>query len=367
MKIAIACNHAFPGVGGSEYVIKHISDYLIKNNHEVCIFARKNKNRTKYKTDIKFSEYIPGDFKHFYSRLTTYKPDLTFIYSDVFDYFRNLITTRNPFRLIVALCGANWIYSQNSQNLFYQNLHNIERIVCHSTHERDYQLCSVDPFLKKTVIIPNGIDISEFDNSKLTRQDLLPQHEEKQWILNVSNFFPGKNQKYIIPILNNLPQNKEYVYVQINSDIDFQIGQQLEDEWKKITTTKLNKNIHLVHKKNVSREHVVAFIKQSNAFILPSNKEVAPISIVECMAASLPWVSMDVGNVRDLKGGKYIPAIKDSKYNSILDDRVSRVFSNYLQELLMMPVIAEQGRKQIERELNWNKILPMYENIFEKK
>jgi glycosyltransferase involved in cell wall biosynthesis len=44
-------------------------------------------------------------------------------------------------------------------------------------------------------------------------------------------------------------------------------------------------------------------LARADAFLFPSRIECAPLVIVEAMAAGVPWVSYDVGNVRELAGG----------------------------------------------------------------
>ena len=274
---------------------------------------------------------------------------------------------KNKFRLIVALCGANWIHSNRSfANIFYRNSANVEKIICHSKYERDYKLCTVDRLKDKMTIIPNGVDLEDFDDNNMTRNDLASDISSKRWILNVSNFFPGKGQNHLIDILRLLPDPDEFVYIQVSHDIDFAVGQQNELEWKKHATVKLgDRGISFRLMKNISREHVIGFFKHSNVFAFVSEKEVAPIVLLESMASGLPWVATNIGNAAGLEGGKCIGAVKDSRYHSYFDDRVKRLFAESIMEMLNTPVIGESGRRHIERELTWKRILPKYSEVIE--
>jgi glycosyltransferase involved in cell wall biosynthesis len=217
----------------------------------------------------------------------------------------------------------------------------------------------------KTTVIPNGIDLEEFDNNHLTRQQLLPEYVQHKWILNVSNFFPGKGQQYIPDILRRLPDKWNYIYLQISSDIEFDIGSQLENKWNKQCRLQLkdNKNISVHLLKNLPRDQVIGFFKNSNVFMFPTEKEVAPIVLLEAMAAELPWVAADVGNTPGLKGGRVISAIKDSRYHSVFDERVIRLFAQAAKNLLIQP--SMEGREQVE-SMTWKEILPRYLSIIEK-
>lgn len=363
MKISICTNLFHPHIGGAEAVTKRIADFLAQRGHQVFIHTRQLSGRkANYPYEIK--AYHTGDYKSFHNTIRTIQPDVVFIYSDVFDFFRQSVAEHLGFPLIVALCGANWMHDNKSfVNVFLKNLYKIKHIICHSAHDRDYKLCSGE-IKKKTIVIPNGVDISEFDNNALTRKDLLSEHVDKRWILNVSNFFPGKGQEHLVKILSQSSISNA-VYIQISSDIIFPIGRQLEESWKKQATLKLQQKMPVKLIKNPSREKVVGFIKQCNVLTLTSEKEVAPLILLESMAATVPWVSTNVGNTAMLKGGICITAPKTSQDHSVFDDRVCNLFSLGISDSLRTPVIAEDGRRQIESELNWNTILPTYASLIE--
>jgi len=364
LKIAICVNHFPPNVGGAEKVTEAIAHFL-SNYHKIAVFTRRTKKRNLKKRPYKVVEYVQGDFSTFQKKLSDYKPNVVLVYSDVFDFFRQLSVQNNPFKLILALCGANWLYSHpNFVNIILRNMPNIHRVICHSTRERDYKLCSYQSISNKTVIIPNGIWLNEFDRESKTKKELNPGLSDKKWILNVSNFFPGKGQEHLIKILSGIP-DKNFAYLQIASDIDFSIGEILEHKWKKASMSLKKQGVEVRLLKNLPREDVIAYFKNSNVFAFTSEKEVAPLVLLEAMASSLPWVATNIGNAQDLEGGICIPSLKDSRFHSVFDKRTMRAFDNGIQNALNTPQLGESGRRQIERDLNWNKILPEYLNVLE--
>lgn len=367
LKVIVCVNHFHPSVGGAETVAKTIADYVSKH-HEVSVFTRKliGKNRNHQDFSYRVYEYRVGDSAGFENKIREIKPDVVLVYSDVFDFFRALATRRQPYQVILALCGANWLYShRNCINIFYRNIKNIKNIVCHSTRERDYKLCSVEPIKDKTVIIPNGIWLDEFDSNTKTRQDLAPAIADKRWLVNVSNFFPGKGQEHLIDIFSQLPDLDQTAYIQIASDTDFNIGQLLEGRWSLVSRRLKKKGMKVKLMKNLPREDIIGFLKQSNVFTFSSEKEVAPLVLLESMAASLPWVATNVGNAEDLKGGICIRSVKDSRCHSVFDKRVELQFREAVLKMWNTPTVGIEGRQQIEKELTWDKILPQYLSLIE--
>jgi glycosyltransferase involved in cell wall biosynthesis len=341
-------------VGGSEIVSEKICDYYHSLGFEVIVFTRKVPNRNTSSLKYKIKEYNINDQNILKTTVDLVKPDVIFVYSDVFDYFRQVLLIKNIYR-IVALCGANWLWKNTN---FIHALDSVNRVICHSKSDRDFFLCRN---LSHVEIIPNGVTLSEF-NIETSKNEVLPEFSNYTWITNISNFFPGKNQKSIIPILNNI-KIKKLLYIQIYSDIHYPVAGLLEKEWK-TELLKLNKNITNLPKKNLTRKEIVSILKCSNCFCFTSQKEVAPLVLLESMASKTAWVSANVGNAIELKGGKIVDCLKDKNYNAYFDDRVHKLFATNIEECIYNSnKLTTEGYKQIEDDYNWDRILPLYAKI----
>lgn len=103
MKIALLVNHYPPSVGGCQIIAEAVAVHLAKS-HDVYVFTRKVKGRsTADMKGVKVVEYVvPQNASVFLKNLDSIKPDVVFIYSDVFDFFRAIITRQNKFRLVIA-------------------------------------------------------------------------------------------------------------------------------------------------------------------------------------------------------------------------------------------------------------------------
>lgn len=366
MNIGICTNIFHPHVGGCEVVTYKIANHLHENGHRVTIYTRKLPNRKKAHYPYPVVEYLPSDCRLFLASVRQASLDFLFIYSDVFDFFRQCITEHLGCQIVLAPCGANWIHqNKHFANIVQNNLFKIRSIVCHSTCDRDYKLFYSDKTKEKISVIPNGVDLYEFDQNQITREELLPEHIDKQWIVNIANFFPGKGQNHLVNILQK-GDFKNVVYVQISSDIIFPIGKNLEDEWNKTSSLKLGKNVFVHLVKNAPRQTVVGFLKQSNVLACTSEKEVAPITILEAMACATPWVAASTGNIPDLKGGMCIRTAKTPNHFCVFNGMIYKSFAHAIRNLLLSPKIAESGRLQIENEMTWERILPKYLDIFSK-
>ena len=72
------------------------------------------------------------------------------------------------------------------------------------------------------------------------------------------------------------------------------------------------KKVHFLY--NIPRENIYTYVKRAYAYIMTSKWEAYPISLIESMAASVPWISTDVGIVKYLPGGVVAKKHEDIVY-----------------------------------------------------
>lgn len=364
MNYLLCVNHFLPSMGGSEAVCLAIANFL-SAKHDVFVLTRKNPRRTSTQLGkLKILEYSSPDPTVILNAVASVHPDVIFVYSDMFDYLRYILPSPKA-KLIIAPCGSNWVLKNPANhNFFMKHKNNISSLVCHSTVDRDYRYC-MQYFPEKTYVIPNGVDLNEFDSNTLTRTDLAPDIADRKWIFNVSNFFPGKGQEFLLKILPQVKTQK-LAYLQAYSTPDFELGRILETKWLQ-SIKQFPDDIIVKPLKDLPREKLIGFYKQSDVFTFTTQKEVAPLVVLESMAASLPWVSTDVGNVSQLKGGSCILAGKDKNGFSIFDNRVCSEFAAAIDTSISSPQNGVLGRKEVEYKYNWHMILQEYSNLFEEK
>jgi glycosyltransferase involved in cell wall biosynthesis len=160
----------------------------------------------------------------------------------------------------------------------------------------------------------------------------------------------------------------DFIFVQISSTIDYKYDKIFLERTKRLSSGKI------LFLRDIPREDTVAAFKCSDLFLQTSQKEVAPLVILESRAAGLPWISMDVGNVRSMPGGIIInnPANDKNGYKIVSDEIIDRFVSNIRYVLLGVYLTTEQsireelirdGQKNI-KEIDWKEIVPEYNEVF---
>lgn len=142
--------------------------------------------------------------------------------------------------------------------------------------------------------IHNGVpDIQTVPNEKLESQSIVK-------LIMVARFEDPKDQYFLIQALSKLPQH-------LNWKIDFLgDGPNLQKCQELVANEKLDSKI-IFHGQSFK---VKEFLNEADIFVLISNYEGFPLTILEAMSTSLPIIASDVGGVNEsvsVENGYLIP------------------------------------------------------------
>lgn len=269
-------------------------------------------------------------------------------------------------RLSVALVGAYHMQSHpNTVELLKKSINRFNLIV-HSRVTPDYNWCfgtGKESDRLPVKIIPNGVYLSEFrDNSLNFRKKY--RIKEKYIINSTSNFFFGKGFELLPKIYKKLSEKfNDFTILSISNTSTYPYDKVFLDR-----TKRQSKGMNIRFMRDLPREDVVAAFKASDVFLMTSKKEVAPIVILECRAAKLPWVSMNVGNTIEHQGGAVIyNGEVDRKGYKIVDNKIINSYLVNIAEMLEVEDCRNRliaaGQEDIE-EIDWKNIVPLYHEVF---
>jgi len=399
MRLGICSNFA-NGVGGSEIVIHHIAKRLVKNyNYEVLVFAFNIDKEVVYE-GVKYIKWQKSFY--FFKQLKESNLDHLFIYSDSFWGFKDIISEVGMgalcnTRLSVALLGMNAMSQNEVLYKRFKEVHRKFRVITHSSFYDDYKKCQEDGI--PVTVIPNGVEISEFSGGTITNKVFREKYDikSKYILLSVGNFFFGKGQEYLPDICNKLACPKfdmvdvsgknypkhlggydqnDFCLVSISHSIKYPHEKTFLNKFKeKLKAQKYSFEYKIL--RDIPREDVVAAFKAAYIFLFTSLKEVFPLVILEAMASSTPWVSMNVGSLEEFRGGLdggYSPGClvynsdHDSKgYKTItpeIIDEYAKDIDWLLREYDGRIDMAGVGDDMVESKYNWDKIVELYHNVF---
>lgn len=143
-----------------------------------------------------------------------------------------------------------------------------------------------------SVIIENAADDRFFDISQI----------KNNTIVCVSNFDERKNQEFLIEAFYQA-RIKNWKLVLIGSQ-ENKYSSYLKSKIREFSKNNDSKEVQILT--NISRDKTINYVREASIYVLGSKWEAFPISLVESMAAGVPFLSTDVGIVKYFPGGKIV-------------------------------------------------------------
>jgi len=364
MKLAILCNFGpYPtvggSVGGSEAVIAEIAEGLTKRyGFQVDIYGHNYSNISSYNGINLFpcpkGDSIVDKISNNYSHV--------FIYSDSQWNINNIIHNIKSINCKISLCLVGAYHMQSHPEILELLKKNIDRfsLITHSKTS-DYEWCKKNNLPVR--IIPNGVNLQEFKENKIDFREKY-SIKEKYIINSTNNFFFGKGFEILPKIYKKLFNNlDDFIISSVSNSVKYPYDKIFLNRTKNQC-----KGMNIRFLRDLPREDVVAAFQQSDILMSCSKKEVAPLVILESRASKLPWISMDVGNVKEVSGGIVISNNNiDHKGYKIVDDKVIDSYASNIIDLLtnkeLRQSVIDDGQKNIEK-LDWSNIVPLYNEVF---
>jgi glycosyltransferase involved in cell wall biosynthesis len=368
MKLLVCTNFANPfHTGGAERVVRQITEYLSNECGWDCYVLCKHGSRRTTLNGVNIIPLKESDSESvFLEEVKNINPDHLFVYSDWFFRWESILVNAEKIncKKSIAMVGMNRMRSSIPQNkkvadLFLEKS-NLFKVLTHDKSYFDSKQC-IEWGIPISVV-HNAIDLKEFDD--YDKQFYLDHGvKTEKTALCVANFFPGKGQEFLLPIMR---KHKDMTWVFVFSTLFFSLGNNMQRSFENQCA---NMGIKTLFLKDVSRKEVISAYHCSDFHVFPSQSECGPIAILESMAARKPWVALNVGHVPSLKGG--ICVYSSYQKNSLLkfDSDISREFESSILKISknkdFSNILGEEGRKQIEEEYNWAKVKLQYKEFFE--
>ena len=201
---------------------------------------------------------------------------------------------------------------------------------------KDYRQFLKNNKYTKILVVPNMLNITKVNKSKLTGQN----------IISVGRLHVNKRVNELIAICNK-SQNVNNFYIIGDGDEYQNLKQQ-------ITDLKLASKVEL-------QKEIAEYMGKSCVFVMASITEGLPMVLLEAMAHGLPCIAYDIPGVSDI--------IEDGQNGYIIKNRDEQAFINKLDSLLANPSMLQSFSKAAIQRANQFKpkqIVALWQEILNK-
>ena len=308
-------------VGGAETNLSRLVPSLEKTfeNRICCLIGRgsmgekfEKNNIPVYYLDIKniFDFFNPFVILKFRKILRDFKPEIIetyLIHSDLFGRVWGRI-----FGLKKTICNHRGSLLQWGWLSFFDKITSflVTKYVFQTPSAQKEISKKLSINLEKTVVIPNVVDMKDFDFEidKNKKIEELGIEEGNINIVTISNLRKGKGHQYLIEAFGEI-YSKGYENINLIIVGD---GDQRPILETLANACKAKDNIYFLG----HRSDVLEILKISDIFVLPTLAEGMSNAIMEAMASQLPIITTNIGVNKDLvkndHSGVLVP-IKDSR------------------------------------------------------
>ncbi|RGU93394.1 glycosyltransferase [Clostridium sp. AF15-17LB] len=348
------------GMGGAENITMNIAKYINKEEFEVKVVSMFSREYCvdKYKDiidenrlQVTFLNKKPGldlsIVRELMRLFKTEKPDVihTHRYSCIYALIPSVIC-RLPVRMHTVHNIARNELPQLYQKIMrfaYKHLHVTPVAINESVKksiEENYGLSS-----KQIPLIKNGVDISKlYSNTNVG---------DKITLINVGRFSPQKNHSLLIECFKDIVANYPDAELILVGD-----GELKADVQIRVNAAEIAGKVIFVG--NVS--DVENYLARADIFVMSSDYEGLPLSVIEAMASGLPVVSTKAGGVVDL--------VHDGENGILVDvgdkDNFVGAVLSLIKDRESLKKMGEVSRK-IAEGYSVDKMVRDYENLYRKK
>lgn len=343
MKLLFTVNTYMPKRDGVQFVTKYLAEGLVKKGHSVDLITRQCKELTEVDDEVINGVHVIRWNANTYH--TMHKGDKEgyqkFILKNAVNYdcmvnvgtqtsfvdwmlpiidqvkCRKILYLhsiwdfkyhKNDFASLNNLCkkvwaNVRWKIYYNKWGKAFKKFDNVIQL-----HQFDYAYTYFkNKYDIESVVIENAAENSFFDEM-LDSSIELPN----KYFLNVSNYMDRKNQMQTLKsfLEAEIPDDIELVLIGSDRNPYYEVLIEYYNKYKMHNDK--YKKVHFLY--NVPRQHIYTYVKKAYSYIMTSKWEAYPISLIEAMAAGVPWISTNVGIVKYLPGGFVANEVSDISY-----------------------------------------------------
>jgi L-malate glycosyltransferase len=376
LKILFTCEFYEPSKGGIQEIVKQLAERLVRKGHHVTVATTRLPSRNLdfiggvhiksfsiRGNKVRGISSANGEIERYQHFLINGKFDLILNYSAqiwttdlIFE-----ILDKVPSKKVLVPCGYSGLHNSRYRDYFKKipdYLAGYDALVYESAHYQDKAFNDARGFSDRALVIPNAASEEEFlgaDTFDIKKNLGL---STKYLCISVSNHYRAKGHHFIIDAFQAM-KRKDATLLIIGEIPSFGFKHILHAilgcyPWC-LLASKFNSNIKVVSGKN--RGLVVSAYKNADLFLFGSQFECAPVVMYESFASKTPFITTDVGNVKD--HADLLKIVKSPGEMAMIANRL-------LDHSEEADAVSEKAFQAWRNHYTWSRVADQYESLFKK-
>ena len=366
MKIAMIGQKGIPAKsGGVERHVEEIAKRLVRAQNSVTVYRRStyDTERIDNYDGINLKDIKTIDNKNLDAIVYTYRATMDAIKNkfDIIHYHAIgpaslcFIPKYKGIKTVVTVHGLDW--QRGKWGKFgkaylkfgeYVTGKRSDKIITVSENLKGYFIDKYKRNEEDVFFIPNGVNFTEAKNANKIRNFGL---KENEYVLFLARLVPEKGAHYLVQAYNKLHTDKKLVIAGGASYTDGYV-----DRLKKLSQP--NKNI--IYTGNISGDLLTELYSNCYIYVLPSDIEGMPLTLLEAMSFGKCCLSSDIlentGIIKDENMGETFK-------RGDVDDLI-RKLNFLLDNKQLVSSKGEYSKKIIEKTYNWDNVAESTLNVY---
>ncbi|MHA2040814.1 MAG: N-acetyl-alpha-D-glucosaminyl L-malate synthase BshA [Candidatus Thorarchaeota archaeon] len=374
----------FPSMGGSGVLATRLGEHLADRGHIVNLISYDRPFLSNKRHGVQIQLVAREDYPLFETIGQPYAMSLVSKILELVDnpgldvlHVHYAIPHVLSAYAVSKISGLPWLVTLHGSDAHSLGWNPSFKLAMQRTLEDAGAVTTVSEFLKKRIqekigfegevtVIPNFIDIDHFSPSNELRfcleTESITRKEQgeagnpdsnKLMLFHASNFRAGKRVPGLIDAYRIVVDSHPEIHLLIAGD-----GPQRVDVERRIERYGLQDNVTLLGKRNDIRELMCC----SDMFLLFSNVEGMPLTVIEAMSCGTPVIATPVGGTPELVR----PGQDGIVTKGIGEEEYAHAIIDLLENESLRLKFAAAGRKRVEESFSVNAIVPRYEKLLEK-
>lgn len=379
MRVLHTVEFYHPSVGGTQYVVRQLSERLAALGHEVTVATSSDSERRSDEIDgLRIVEFdivgssatgLSGDLQAYRRFLREYDGDVIVNFGAqqwATDLMLDLLPELRPAKVIVptGFSGLRVPEFRAYYRRMPEHLAHYDACVLLSEITQDAR------FVRKSadvgcIVIPNGADEREFSaQPEIDIRARLGIPAGHFLVLHVGTHTGVKGHSEAIEMFSRARISDSTLLIVGNgaggcAESCGRSAERFALPGKRLLVTPL------------TRGETVAALHAADLFLFPSNIECSPLVLFECIASRTPFLASDAGNAREIiettDAGWLLPTRIDRRGYSHVHVRAgSKMLERAFRDRAGLRLAGERGNDIWRKRFTWERIARDYESLYDR-